>query len=194
MVNIRVATEADIAGIRAVGAATWRDTYTDLVPDGYIEAGLAQSWTHDHFAQSLANPAYRVHVAAEDGRVVGVAQATRDTAGVGHLWRLYLLREARGRGVGRALWATTIASFAPSPARWETSVIAGNPALTFYERLGFRVVGQGTWSAYGYGVPLIYLALGAATPEGGDRWLVARSCPSTTLRATPPPRTRCGRA
>lgn len=169
MASIRVATEADIPGIRAVGAAAWRDTYTGLVPDGYIEAGLAQGWTHEHFAQSLANPSYRVHVAEEEGRVVGVAQAALDTAGTGHLWRLYLLRETRGRGVGRALWAATIAAFAPAPARWETSVIAGNPALAFYARLGFRVTREGTWSAHGYEVPLTNLELGATTPGGGDQ-------------------------
>jgi hypothetical protein len=34
--SIRPATAEDIAGIQAVGAAAWRDTYTGLAPDGYI--------------------------------------------------------------------------------------------------------------------------------------------------------------
>jgi ribosomal protein S18 acetylase RimI-like enzyme len=157
MVTIRAATADDIPDIRAVGASAWRDTYTGLVPDGYVEAGLAQGWTAEHFAESLANPAYRVLVAEDAGWVVGVAQAAIGRDGTGHLWRLYLLREARGCGFGRALWEAVAAAFSASPTRWETSVVVGNPALAFYQRLGFRVTRAGTWAAYGYEVPLTYL-------------------------------------
>lgn len=137
MVTIRAAMVDDIPGIRAVGASAWRDTYTGLVPAGYVEAGLAQGWTAEHFAESLANPAYRVLVAEDAGWVVGVAQAAIGRDGTGHLWRLYLLREARGCGLGRALWEAVVAAF--------------------YQRLGFRVTRAGTWAAYGYEVPLTYL-------------------------------------
>ena len=156
VITIRAASAGDIPGIRAVGAAAWRDTYTGLVPPGYIENGLAQGWAAERFAQDLADPIQRLLVAATKTRIVGVVHAI-DREGIGYLWRLYLLREARGGGTGRALWEAALAAFpAPFP-RWEASVIVGNPALRFYQRLGFRVLREEPWTAYGHTVPLAYL-------------------------------------
>ena len=126
------------------------------MPNGYIETGLAQGWTAECFARDLANPSHCLRVAATTGRIVGVAHAI-DRGSTGYLWRLYVLSDMHGQGIGRALWEAAIAAFPVPFMRWEASVIVCNPALHFYQRLGFRVVREAPWTAFGYTVPLAYL-------------------------------------
>lgn len=83
-------------------------------------------------------------VAEEAGAIVGFGACTY------HAWNrrteiahLYVAREARGRGVGRALLTAieAVARDAASRALWlETSNLA-HPAIAFYRRVGFALCG-----------------------------------------------------
>jgi ribosomal protein S18 acetylase RimI-like enzyme len=104
-------------------------------------------------------------VAEEAGRVVGAICGELLGPDEAEIWWLHIAGEARGQGIGRALWAALVAPFPAPRPRWETSVIVGNPALAFYRRLGFRVTRDGTWAAYGHEVALTYLELAP-----GEAW------------------------
>jgi SAM-dependent methyltransferase/ribosomal protein S18 acetylase RimI-like enzyme len=155
--SIRPATAADIAGIQAVGAAAWRDTYTGLAPDGYITEGFARAWAHEGFVRSLANPQVRLLVAELAGEIVGMAQLGWTDTGIAHLWRLYLRQDQRGQGLGKRLWAAITADLPPYIRTYRTSVMRGNPALRFYERLGFGVTHSANELYLGYLVPLVFI-------------------------------------
>lgn len=154
---IRLATADDIAGIQAVGAAAWRDTYTGLAPDDYITEGFARAWTHEGFVRSLANPQVRLLVAELNGEIVGMAQLGWTHEGIAHLWRLYVRQDQRGQGLGQRLWAAITADLPPHIRTFRTSVMRGNPALRFYERLGFGVTHSADELYLGYLVPLVFI-------------------------------------
>jgi SAM-dependent methyltransferase/ribosomal protein S18 acetylase RimI-like enzyme len=155
--HIRSATADDIAGIQAVGAAAWRDTYTGLAPDGYITEGFARAWTHEGFVRSLANPQVRLLVAEGAGQIVGMAQLGWTDEGIAHLWRLYLRQDQRRQGLGQRLWAAITADLPAHIRTYRTSVMRGNPALRFYERLGFGVTHSADELYLGYLVPLVFI-------------------------------------
>ncbi|MFM9269906.1 GNAT family N-acetyltransferase [Halomonas elongata] len=71
------------------------------------------------------------------GKALGTARLLPD----GHIGRVAVLEEARGRGVGLALMEAAIAS---AHRRGDTSVAlaAQTHALAFYERLGFHAHGE----------------------------------------------------
>ncbi len=77
-------------------------------------------------------------LAGADGRDLGFASAYRD---VGRVWikKLYLLSEARGLGLGKALLAAARAHFGPElPVA--LYVNDGNaPAIAFYRSQGFEI-------------------------------------------------------
>ena len=164
--SIRPATEEDIPAIQAVGAAAWRDTYTGLVPEGYLDEGFARSWTHEGFVQTLASQRARLLVAEQEGVVVGVIQLAWNDEGIASLWRLYLRQDVRGQGLGRGLWTIAVDDLPPSIQTFRTSVVRGNPALRFYQRLGFRVTHEGAPEYVGFRVPLVYLEASAPLVGG----------------------------
>ena len=139
--RIRPATEADLPGIFAIydhevlhGTATF-----DTEPK--TEAGRLE-WLHDD-----GNGKYPILVAEADGAVAGWARL--------HAWSnrcayaraaenaVYVHRDHRGRGVGRALLAELIRL---APQRGVHVLLAriadGNPAsVALHEAHGFRTIG-----------------------------------------------------
>ena len=94
-------------------------------------------------------PDDRALVAEVDGEVIGACWV-RTTDEYGHIddgtpsFAISFLQPFRGRGIGTALMRAMLDELrAAGYARASLSVQKENPALRLYERLGFRVVGDG---------------------------------------------------
>ena len=104
---IRVAEVQDAAAIAHVHVQSWLTTYKGIVPDEYLatlnEAERVPLW-QDWLTRDIS-----VLVAENEGKVVGFAGggAIREPFRPydSELYTLYLLEEAQGRGLGRALLA-----------------------------------------------------------------------------------------
>ena len=142
-VTPRLAMLEDAAQIARVHVASWRTTYSGLLPDRYLDAMDARDY-EESWARTIRDPFRRsvVFVAEEAGRVAGFASCGQERDGDarydGELYAIYLLREAQRRGHGRALVEAAAAALAlrgmTSMVVW---VLRGNaPARAFYERLG----------------------------------------------------------
>jgi ribosomal protein S18 acetylase RimI-like enzyme len=112
---IRPAREGEVAAIARVHDACWRDTYTRMVPDTVI-AGSRLADREALWAVLLARPAAeRCAIVAEDRRrIVGCAWGGPEESGDpvyrAELLGLYLLRDYRGLGLGRALLGAAVCS------------------------------------------------------------------------------------
>src|SRR2546421_7725231 len=104
----RLAVTADAAAIARVHVATWRTTYPGMLPDSYL-AAMDERDYEGRWARTLQDPYRRstVYVCEEAGQVVGFAswghERDDDRRYDGELYAIYVLREAQGRGHGRAL-------------------------------------------------------------------------------------------
>lgn len=94
-------------------------------------------------------PDDRAVVAVIDGKVVGACWV-RMTAEYGHVdgqtpsFSISLFKEYRSQGAGTALMQRMIEELEEAGyARASLSVQKGNPAVRLYERMGFRIVGDG---------------------------------------------------
>ena len=138
MARIRQAVLADAAAMAAVHVASWESTYTGVLPASYLAertVAVRYAFWRDRLAE--ADPAICIFVACgEDGAVCGFA-----SGGNGELYSLYLLEEALGMGLGRALVATVLAELRGAE-RVIVWVLGVNPARGFYERLGGRLVAE----------------------------------------------------
>ena len=78
-------------------------------------------------------------LASNDGQPVGTARLLLSD-GVGKIGRVAVLKEARGRGLGRDLVLFAVEEFRHRGAR-QATLGAQTHALGFYEALGFTAVG-----------------------------------------------------
>ncbi|MGO4453354.1 GNAT family N-acetyltransferase [Arthrobacter sp. RAF14] len=133
--HVRQAKAADVDGVVAVGHTTWPPTYLELAGAEYVKAGLARWWGSEGIAEAIA--AGQILVAEVDDRVVGVAMFSADGSVV-DLWKLYVMPEFQGSGVGAQMLQAVI----DGPGSRATSIRLahkeGNTrARSFYERWGF---------------------------------------------------------
>ena len=145
--TLRRAVSSDAAAIAEVHVACWRQAYAGLVPDRMLAElsvdARSAAWTRI-LAECEQVPATTVHVACDAGRIIGfVCSGGQRSADLrerfeGEVSAIYVLRQAQGRGIGRALMTNAArdlrASGMHGAALW---VLRDNwPARGFYERLG----------------------------------------------------------
>ena len=134
-VLVRRAVEDDLDAILSVGHRTWPPTYEPIAGADYVAMGLAKWWTED--ATIPAIRAGRVTVAELDGEVVGLASVGPHQSHL-VLWKLYVLPEHQGRGIGSALFDSVVARARGHYSQIRATYLEGNKsAQTFYRRKGF---------------------------------------------------------
>jgi GNAT superfamily N-acetyltransferase len=105
--------------------------------------------------RTLADPAYRYHVALLAGRVVGVV-GVRDRC---HLHHLFVAPALHGRGLGRTLWAHAFGVARKAGHSGPFTVNSSRGAVAVYERFGFRVTGP---EVSKHGIVFVPMELGGA--------------------------------
>lgn len=143
--TIREPRADDASAIADIHVATWKEAYSDLLPDDYFSEEYVEG-RHRMWQHVLTHPRddMIVRVAEIDGGIVGFAWV-----GPGHgidgeepprerlLYAIYVLAAHSGAGIGQALLDETLGD---GPAMlW---VATENPRATaFYLRNGFRFDG-----------------------------------------------------
>jgi L-amino acid N-acyltransferase YncA len=158
--TVRAARPDDAEAIADAHVRGWRTAYRGLVPDPILD-GLSVErrttfWRETISAESAAQaaadhtPAERTWVVAEAGQVRGFAAtgAIRDRrdglAAAGEVFAIYLVPEARGLGLGRALFAHAVDDL--RDRGFDPIVVwvfeANADARRFYEAAGFEPDGE----------------------------------------------------
>lgn len=138
----RPATADDSGELARILVAAWRHGYRGIVADEIIDALDPGEWSA-RLTALMAEPAWTITVAEDEGRPVGFARygpdPDRPGPGYGHLGALYVDPAAAGAGVGRSLVEGAIDGLAAA-GRGEVSlwVFRDNErARRLYERTGF---------------------------------------------------------
>jgi L-amino acid N-acyltransferase YncA len=139
-VSIRRASREDAAAIAQVQVASWRTTYTGLVPESFLAAMNVQERSRQ-WALLLEAGKDFFFVAEDETGIFGFASGGPIREAVegydAELHTIYLLRDRQGSGVGRRLLETLVRDLRDAGFRsmvvW---VLAANPAALFYQRLG----------------------------------------------------------
>ena len=133
---IRQAGGEDLQAVIEVGLRTWPATYAPIAGKDYVGMGLSTWWTDE--ATIPAIRAGRVLVAEVDGEIVGMT-SFGPLDGHFMIWKLYVVPEAQGAGLGhRLLTAAINRAHSEDYEQVRLSYLVGNDhAATFYERHGF---------------------------------------------------------
>ena len=137
---IRSADGNDLLAVLNVGHRTWPVTYEPIAGPDYVAMGLAKWWTEA--ATIPAIRAGRVTVAEVDGIVVGIASVGPHEKHL-ILWKLYVLPEFQGRGIGSALVRSVVESATGVHPEIRISYLVGNShAEAFYRARGFAEISR----------------------------------------------------
>jgi len=148
---IRRAGSADAEALSAIGAATFVETFGHLYPPADLESFLAEAYGLERTRADLADAAKAAWLVEAEGQAVGYALAgpcglphADVTPACGELKRIYLLRAWQGGGLGARLYAETVAWLQRDGPRtvWLGVWSENFGAQRFYERLGYRKVGE----------------------------------------------------
>ncbi|MEC0236932.1 GNAT family N-acetyltransferase [Paenibacillus kribbensis] len=144
---IREATIADTADIAKVHVDCWRTTYKNIMPDEVLERLSYEQRTELWNANLSSEDGHLVFVAEnEKGEIIGFVSGGPEKSGEyppfgGEITAIYVLKEYNSLGLGRGLLMRLLQHFSSmqihSAIVW---VLADNPACTFYERLGAKLV------------------------------------------------------
>jgi ribosomal protein S18 acetylase RimI-like enzyme len=151
---LRKAIQADAATLGALHVASWRETYTGIIPDEMLAAQSVDARTA-MWNKILGSPdefgCTAVLVAEDGGHVVGFGscgkqrdKALTDAGFSGEFSAIYVLRSYQGRGVGRSIMAAMSREL--SNAGHTTACLwvlrENDPARAFYDKLGGVIVGE----------------------------------------------------
>ncbi len=139
---IREAVAADAAAVRDLLVKTWHDTYDELMGTEKVTEITSRWHAKDVLCAQIEDAGNTFLIAEQGGHSVGHAYAYEDGLGCLFLSRLYILPDAQGVGLGRALFDAVIAG-APGAKCVRLEVHPGQvQARRFYEANGFRVIGE----------------------------------------------------
>lgn len=138
--KIRKAVIDDAPAIARVHVDSWRETYSGIVPKAYLEA-LSYENREKLWINMIPNTA--VYVAQNElGEIVGFANCGNERTGKykgypGEIYTLYLLKNEHGKGIGKSLFQHCINALSQKGINsFLLFVLADNPTVTFYEKLG----------------------------------------------------------
>jgi ribosomal protein S18 acetylase RimI-like enzyme len=134
---IRDAEAADLPAVRALLVETWHATY-DGIYGWQRVAEITNAWhSLDNLGAQLAREGGAFLVGLVGEEIVATASARLEPDRAALLTRLYVLPAWQGVGIGRTLLQVALACFPRAPvARLEVES-QNEPAIAFYERMGF---------------------------------------------------------
>ncbi len=141
-VNIRLATQADIAAIIHVARVTWEMTYNDTIDWRNRRDFLASTYRPETLAESVTSTGQWLYVAESADQVVGFGHFIRryhPTQQRAELVNLYILPNHQRKGIGQAILETGFAALLEANITHCTASVKTTnlPARRFYERHGF---------------------------------------------------------
>lgn len=136
---IRHAEAGDIEEIHEVAMESWKDAYSDIIPEKIIEEIVDDWYSEEDLVQQVEDPIF--FVAEQDGNIVGFVHASVEDEEA-QLHRIYLRPESQGRGIGSSLYNRVeeeIREKGGESVRLE--VLSENEkGLNFYLHQGFKEV------------------------------------------------------
>jgi diamine N-acetyltransferase len=145
MLSIRTATLADIPAIQFIAEKTWWPTYSNIVSAEQLAYMLNAIYSTDALKKSIESSAQTFIILTDENGQQGFASfgSKRADPLIHKLHKLYIIPENHGKGYGRILIEEVKRKIGkPGVNVLDLNVNRHNPARSFYEKVGFRVIGE----------------------------------------------------
>ena len=140
--------EEDAYAISYIGAYSWKETYTGLVPNDYLE------YKKEHFEDriekqkdSIRDERNSFYISKVDGKTVGFvcfgASEDKKYEDYGYIGGLYLLHDYQGYGIGKELLKIALEGLKEKGyTKMMLECMSGNNTVNFYKKYQGKVVDE----------------------------------------------------
>lgn len=140
--RITEATINDAYAIQQLAEAVWWPTYSPILSEDQIKYMLSKMYDIDTIKEQISTQSQYYLLLYADDILTGFAAYSprEENAAVYKLHKLYCLTTTKGKGYGKLLLQAVETKVKESGNNTlELNVNRYNPALTFYERMGFAI-------------------------------------------------------
>ena len=131
--------EKDIAAVQHIARATWKDTYTDILPETVQQQFLDSAYSTAMMKMRMKKT--EVLIAEADGMPIGFLNTTRvDNDGDAELTALYILPDYQRQGIGMQLFTTALTHLDNAIQLFVYVDDLNKHAKAFYEKMGFSLL------------------------------------------------------
>jgi ribosomal protein S18 acetylase RimI-like enzyme len=145
MVRILNATANDIPTIQKIAEETWWPTYSPILSDTQLRYMLDAIYSTSALEKVMANGS-QTFILLDDGKEVQAFASfgpKDDKNQLFKLHKLYVLPHTHGKGYGRLLIDEVKKRLLKNDIHTlDLNVNRYNPARSFYEKIGFKVIGE----------------------------------------------------
>jgi ribosomal protein S18 acetylase RimI-like enzyme len=154
-ISIRPATAEDAQLLADIGAATFRETYTDLFVPGDLEPRTRQKYGLEIQKEELQDKDNLFLLAFHKAAAVGFVKLRMtdqsrhlQEEGFCHLEKIYVLKALTGQGIGSALMTSSIdlARSKKIKGLWLGVMKGNSSAIQFYQKWKYKVMGEERFS------------------------------------------------
>ncbi len=137
----------DVGIIGLIAEKAWPAAYGDILSDAQINYMLSLMYSEEEIARQIGLPDYHYYLVDHGNSTVGfIGFETNYEDFTTKLHRLYLLPEAKGKGLGKAaIDLVKVKSVEAGNRRIILNVNKQNTAQEFYASQGFSVYGEGVF-------------------------------------------------
>ena len=145
MFTIQPAGNEAIPTIQQLANQTWAVAYKDILDQAQMKYMLETLYSTTTLEYQHNQLHFQSILAIDDGKPIGFASysPSENKPGIFRLHKIYILPGQQGKGIGQSLLNYVIADMKTKGATiLELNVNRQNKARTFYEKLGFIVIGE----------------------------------------------------
>ncbi len=145
MTQIFEATDKDIVVIKKLAYQIWPQVYHTIISESQISYMLDLFYSESALLENITKNKHQFYIIETDGQPAGFASFEHNylQEKVTRLHKLYVLPEVHGRGLGKQLLLAVIKETKLQVSEAiSLNVNKFNPAIDFYKKLGFEIVGE----------------------------------------------------
>ena len=145
MIRIHEASEADFPSIQRIAHQTWPVTFGDILSPDQINYMLEWMYSLSSLKEQTSQKGHYFLLAKEEDMNLGFASYELNYKGtpVTKIHKIYILPETQGKGLGKKLIGSiSEIALAHDNQALLLNVNRSNPAVQFYQHLGFEIIGE----------------------------------------------------
>ena len=138
-------TPEQVKKIAAMADEIWHEWFPSIISEGQIDYMLDKFQSEQAISRQLESEGYSYYIIMNGGKYLGYTAIRPDSDGRLFLSKIYIKKEYRGKGHGRAVFEflKELCRKNGYSAIWLTVNKHNDDSIAVYKKCGFRIIGEG---------------------------------------------------